>query len=168
MPPKKNKKKSEDGPTVTIDFEFKKLVEKVVDGTLVNYCYQCGACVGDCPSARYVEGFNPREIMLKVLYGFAEELVGPASPAWQCTNCYNCYERCPQNVKPVEIIIAVKNLMAQRGIYPEKAQVGDLVNTVLETGRTAPVTAMTTKLREELGLAPLEAVDTAELKKILG
>ncbi len=57
--------------------------------------------------------------------------------------------------------------MAQRGIYPAKAQVGDLVNTVLETGRTAPVTAMTTKLREELGLAPLEAIDTAELKKIL-
>jgi len=167
MAPKRNKKKNDDGPTVAIDFEFKKLVEKVVDGTLVNYCYQCGACVGDCPSARYVEGFNPREIMLKVLYGFAEELVGPASPVWQCTNCYNCYERCPQNVKPVEIIIAVKNLMAQRGIYPDKAQVGDLVNMVLETGRTAPVTAMTAKLREELGLGPLPPVDTTELKKIL-
>ena len=167
MPAKKNKKRGDDRPTVTIDFEFKKLVEKVVDGTLVNYCYQCGACVGDCPSTRYVPGFNPREIMLKVLYGFGEELAGPASPVWQCTNCYNCYERCPQNVKPVEIIIALKNLMAQRGIYPEKAQVGELVKTVLETGRTAPVTAMTTKLREELGLAPLPEVDTTEIKKIL-
>ena len=167
MPPKKDKKESKDGPTVTINFEFKKRLEKIVDGNLVNYCYQCGACVGDCPSTRYVEGFNPREIMLKVLYGFAEELVGPNSPVWQCTNCYNCYERCPQNVKPVEIIIAIKNLMARQGIYPEKAQVGDLVDTVLETGRTAPVTAMTKKLREELGLPPLEAVDTDELTKIL-
>jgi heterodisulfide reductase subunit C len=167
MPPKKNNEKKNRGPTVTLDFEFKKQLEKIVDGALVNYCYQCGACVGDCPSARYVESFNPREIMLKVLYGFAEELVGPASPAWHCTNCYNCYERCPQNVKPVEIIIAVKNLMARRGIYPEKAQVADLVDTVLETGRTAPVTAMTTKLRGELELPPLEAVDTDELKKIL-
>lgn len=167
MPAKRNKKENDDAPTVAIDFEFKKLVERVVDGALVNYCYQCGACVGDCPSARYVEGFNPREIMLKVLYGFGEELVGPASPVWQCTNCYNCYERCPQNVKPVEIIIAIKNLMAQRGIFPEKAHVGELVNMVLETGRTAPVTAMTMKLREELGLEPLPPVDTAELKKIL-
>jgi len=165
--PEKESKEADERPTVTIDFEFKKLVEKVVDGALVNYCYQCGACVGDCPSARYVEGFNPREIMLKVLYGFGEELVGPDSPVWQCTNCYNCYERCPQNVKPVEIIIALKNLMAQRGIYPEKAQVGDLVDRVLETGRTAPVTAMTKKLREELGLAPLPEVDTTEIKKIL-
>ena len=167
MSPKKSNEKKGRGPTVTIDFEFKKRLEKIVDGNLVNYCYQCGACVGDCPSTRYVPEFNPREIMLKVLYGFAEELVGPASPVWYCTNCYNCYERCPQNVKPVEIIIAIKNLMARRGIYPEKAQVGDLVEMVLETGRTAPVTAMTKKLREELGLPPLEAVDTDELKKIL-
>ncbi len=155
------------GPVVVIDFEFKKAVERVVDGVLVNYCYQCGACVGDCPSARYLPTFNPREIMLKVLYGFGSELVGPSSPAWQCTNCYNCYERCPQNVKPVEIIIALKNLMAQKGIYPERAQVADLVETVKKTGRTAPVTAMTTKLREELGLAPLSPVDTAELNRIL-
>jgi heterodisulfide reductase subunit C len=167
MSPKKNNEKKNRGPTVTLDFEFKKQLEKIVDGALVNYCYQCGACVGDCPSTRYVPEFNPREIMLKVLYGFAEELVGPASPVWYCTNCYNCYERCPQNVKPVEIIIAIKNLMARRGIYPEKAQVGDLVEMVLETGRTAPVTAMTKKLREELELPPLEAVDTDELKKIL-
>jgi heterodisulfide reductase subunit C len=167
MPPKKNKPNKSRAPAVTLDFEFKKQLEKIVDGTLVNYCYQCGACVGDCPSARYVEGFNPREIMLKVLYGFAEELVGPASPVWHCTNCYNCYERCPQNVKPVEIIIAIKNLMARRGIYPEKAHVPELVKMVLETGRTAPVTARTKKLREELGLPPLEEVDTEELKKIL-
>jgi heterodisulfide reductase subunit C len=167
MPKPKSDKAQNGGPAVTIDFEFKKLVEKVVDGTLVNYCYQCGACVGDCPSARYLPDFNPREIMLKVLYGFGEELVGPNSPVWECTNCYNCYERCPQNVKPVEIIIAIKNLMAREGIYPEKAQVGDLVNTVLETGRTAPVTSMTKKLREELGLAPLPEVNTTEIKKIL-
>lgn len=167
MSPKKNNEKKNRGPTITLDFEFKKQLEKIVDGALVNYCYQCGACVGDCPSTRYLPGFNPREIMLKVLYGFAEELVGAASPVWYCTNCYNCYERCPQNVKPVEIIIAIKNLMARRGIYPEKAQVGDLVEMVLETGRTAPVTAMTKKLREELELPPLEAVDTDELKKIL-
>jgi heterodisulfide reductase subunit C len=161
------KSKANDEQVVTLDFEFKKLVEKVVDGVLVNYCYQCGACVGDCPSARYVDGFNPREIMLKVLYGFGAELVSERSPAWECTNCYNCYERCPQNVKPVEIIIAIKNLMAERGIFPEKARGDELVATVLETGRTAPVTAMTTKLREELGLPPLKAVDTAEIKKIL-
>ncbi len=153
--------------TQQVAFEFREKLNAVAEGFRHNYCYQCGACVGDCPSTRYVPEFNPREIMLKVLYGFAEELVGPASPVWYCTNCYNCYERCPQNVKPVEIIIAIKNLMARRGIYPEKAQVGDLVEMVLETGRTAPVTAMTKKLREELGLPPLEAVDTDELKKIL-
>lgn len=161
-----NQKSNGAEPAVTIDFKFKQLVENVVDGVLVNYCYQCGACVGDCPSARYVPGFNPREIMLGVLYGFGDRLVGPESPAWKCTNCYNCYERCPQNVKPVEIIIALKNIMATRGIFPAKAQVAELVKTVLETGRTAPVTAMTAKLREALGLPPLADLATDELKKI--
>ena len=93
---------NQDDDIVKVDFAFKRLLAETVEGDLANFCYQCGACVGDCPATTYSEDFNPREIMLKVLYGLESELIGEDSIVWQCTNCYNCHERCPQEVKPVD------------------------------------------------------------------
>ena len=105
-----------------VDFEFRRELARKIEGHLASFCYQCGACVGDCPATTYSEEFNPREIMLKVLYGLGDELVGEDSLLWQCTNCYNCHERCPQEVKPVEVIISLKNMLADQGIYPRPVE----------------------------------------------
>ena len=80
---------------VRIDHGFREQLGLVLEGDGVNYCYQCGACVGDCPSARFSEDFNPRRIMLAVLYGMQDEVIGPRSPVWQCSNCFTCFDRCP-------------------------------------------------------------------------
>ena len=120
--------KSED--IVRVDFDFRRELARKVEGNLASYCYQCGACVGDCPATTYGSGFNPREIMLKVLYGLGAELLREDSVLWRCTNCYNCHERCPQEVKPVEVIISLKNMLADRGIYPRP------VARVIETFET--------------------------------
>ncbi len=61
-----------DDDIVKIDFSFKRELAETVEGDLANFCYQCGACVGDCPATTYSEAFNPREIMLKVLYGLED------------------------------------------------------------------------------------------------
>jgi len=151
---------------IKIDHGFRDELGLVLEGDGVNYCYQCGACVGDCPSARFSEDFNPRQIMLAVLYGLQDEVVGSTSPVWQCSNCFTCYDRCPQNVKPIEVIIALKNLMGERGIVPEG--VDRLVDGLLNTGRSAIVTPATHRRREELGLPPLPELDLAPLRKLLG
>ena len=40
-------------------------------------CLQCAICTGSCPVSRVIEGFNPREMVLKyVLNGGAEDVVG--------------------------------------------------------------------------------------------
>ena len=53
-------------------------------------CLQCAVCTGSCPSAQVVEGFNPRELILRyMLYGEQEEVLAdeklwaapPATPA---------------------------------------------------------------------------------------
>ena len=111
----------EKGP-VRVDFEFRRELAEKVEGNLASFCYQCGACVGDCPATTYSDRFNPREIMLEVLYGLGDELIKEDSVLWLCTNCYNCHERCPQEVKPVEVIISLKNMLADRGILPESAR----------------------------------------------
>jgi hypothetical protein len=63
------------------------------------------------------------------------------------------------------VIIALKNLMRERGIVPEG--VDRLVDGLLNTGRSAIVTSATHRRREELGLPPLPELDLAPLRKLL-
>lgn len=150
---------------VRVDFAFRRELAQKVEGNLASFCYQCGACVGDCPSATYSSDFNPREIMLKVLYGLGEELLGEDSVLWQCTNCYNCHERCPQEVKPVEVIISLKNMLADRGGCPPPVK--KVIETFEATGRTTPLSPAVDRQRKKFGLPPLPPVPMDEIKKLL-
>jgi heterodisulfide reductase subunit C len=148
-----------------IDHSFKDELGLVLEGDGVNYCYQCGACVGDCPTARFTDRFNPREIMLAVLYGLREQLIGPESPIWMCSNCFTCFDRCPQDVKPIEVIVAIKNLMGRQGIVPQG--VGPAVEGILKTGRSALVTKRTERRREELDLPPLREPPIEQMQALV-
>ncbi|MBI2926688.1 MAG: 4Fe-4S dicluster domain-containing protein [Verrucomicrobia bacterium] len=155
----------EDQPIVRVNFDFRRELARKVEGNLSNFCYQCGACVGDCPAAAYSGAFNPREIMLKVLYGLGSELLKADSVLWYCTNCYNCHERCPQQVKPVEVIISLKNMLADRGIYPNGVE--KIIKAVETTGRTTTGGSVVDRQREQYGLPPLRAVPVEEIQKLI-
>jgi len=149
-----------------VDFGFKRELAEKVEGELASFCYQCGACVGDCPACTYSDGaFNPREIMLMVLYGLGDELMKEDSVLWVCTNCYSCHERCPQEVKPVEVIISMKNMLAERGLAPPAA--GRVIKTFLTSGRTVPPSPAIDKQRAKFGLPPLPEVPMDEISKII-
>jgi heterodisulfide reductase subunit C len=150
---------------VRVDFRFRRELAEKVEGNLASFCYQCGACVGDCPASTYGEAFNPREIMLKVLYGLGEEILTDDSVLWECTNCYNCHERCPQEVKPVEVIISLKNMLADAGIYP--GAVRKVIETFERTGRTVPHNPAIDKQRAKFGLPPLPPVPVDEIRKLI-
>jgi heterodisulfide reductase subunit C len=154
-----------DNDVVRVDFQFRRELAEKIEGDLASFCYQCGACVGDCPATTYGDEFNPREIMLKVLYGLGDELIREDSVLWQCTNCYNCHERCPQEVKPVEVIISLKNMLADRGFVPSTA--AKVIKTFVETGRTAPVNPAVDKQRAKFGLPPLAPVPMDEIHKLM-
>ena len=157
--------RSEISDIVRVDFAFKRELAKKIEGNLANFCYQCGACVGDCPATRYSEDFNPREIMLKVLYGLEIELLGEGNVLWQCTNCYTCHERCPQEVKPVEVIISLKNMLADRGLAPPAAD--KVMQTFLSNGRTVPDNPAIEKQRAKFDLPPLIPVPMDEIRTLL-
>ena len=89
--------------------------------------------------------------------GEIEEMLTDDSILWQCTNCYSCYERCPQDVRPVEVIIAMKNLVREDGRQP--AEVDAIYGMILKTGRSAPVLASLNKKREQMGLPHLAEID---------
>ncbi|GAB4367023.1 MAG: 4Fe-4S dicluster domain-containing protein [Calditrichia bacterium] len=149
----------------TIDYSFREKLNKVLGGFSHNYCYQCGACVADCPAHRHLPEFNPRLIILNALFGFKEELIGDNSIIWNCTNCYNCHERCPQEVSPIEVIIALKNMCIEEGTNPPS--VVNMVDRVKKSGFTVSLTELSHKRREELGLPPFESDCLEELQKLI-
>ena len=148
-----------------LDFSFRERLNKVVGGEHHNYCYQCGACVAACPAARFSDKFNPRDILLMTLLGEEEKLISADSIIWQCTNCYSCYERCPQDVRPVEVIIALKNLCAQEGVLP--GDIDKFSETLIKTGRSVIITSTVNRRRQQLGLPELKDVNVAELQAII-
>lgn len=156
----------DEAATVHVSFQFKRDLSQTIEGDLANFCYQCGACVGDCPAAAYSDSFSPRRIMLMVLYGLEDELLGEDSVLWECTNCYSCHERCPQGVKPVEVIISLKNLLAARGRAP--GAVDKVIHTFETTGRTVPPSPAVDRQRAKYDLAPLSPVPMDEIAALLG
>jgi len=149
----------------TIDFSFREKLNSIAEGFRHNYCYQCGACVADCPASVYSARFNPRLIMLKALLGFEQELIRVDSEIWNCTNCYTCAERCPQEARPIDVIIALKNICAVEGRIPDLVR--NISDTVLADGITTRITSVTERRRQELGLTPLKKYPVDELTRML-
>lgn len=149
----------------TINFLFREKLNQVADGYRHNYCYQCAACVGDCPASFYSNSFNPRLIILKALLGSEDELISPDSEIWNCTNCYTCSERCPQEVRPVDVIIALKNICVAEGKAPELVK--NISDTVLTEGITTKITSVTERRRQELGLSPAKKAPVDEIQKLV-
>lgn len=145
--------------------EFIKTVSPVEGAGNAGHCYQCSACVAECPAAQRYAGFNPREIVLASVLGVAEYLTAKDSVIWQCATCYKCYERCPQGTHPVEVITALKNIAYQSGNAP--ADIVALREAVMENGVLIPASAAIEKRRGELGLPPAPAGPGADMKKIM-
>lgn len=150
---------------VAINFAFRHELDEIVGGEHHNYCYQCGACVAQCPAARYNESFNPRMILLDALLGRGDKLLGPDSPIWLCTNCYSCYERCPQDVRPIEVIIALKNMANTKDLAPDAVEV--LTENITKTGASGMITPAVQRIRKSLGLEELGTYPVEEMLKLL-
>ncbi len=142
-------------------------LSRIARADLARLCYTCGICVGDCPAARFSDDFNPRHIFLKVCLGIEDGLVGEASPIWKCTTCYTCYERCPAGVKPLDVILALRNLSYGRDSCPEGVK--NVRASVLAGGMVGVPTQRVKDLRKQLRLPDLPDEDVGtELKEILG
>ena len=148
-----------------VNYEFRDKLDAMLGGFSHNFCYQCGACVADCPAHRFMPEFSPRTIMIKSLYGLEEELTGPDALIWNCTNCYNCDERCPQEVHPIEVIITLKNMARQKGNHPPF--VDKIIERVGERGVTVMQTELITRRRKELGLGEHRVDCGAELEILI-
>lgn len=137
-------------------------------------CYQCIKCTSGCPSMKMLE-LKPHDIVALAKAGFIEELVN-SGIIWTCATCLKCKERCPQEVAPVDLLLALRNLAVEMEAKVPESYLRQ-VSTVLETGFIQkPQETVTRKLekvnREKLRLPkvsePNEKFKSAFLRALEG
>ncbi|KZX11758.1 CoB--CoM heterodisulfide reductase subunit C [Methanobrevibacter filiformis] len=147
-----------------IDKEFTQLFVDAGIESLEN-CFQCGTCSGGCPSGRRTP-YKVRQIVRKCLMGLKDDVISDPS-LWMCTTCYTCQERCPREIKIVEIIKKARNIAAENGFMaPAHKATGA---NVIKTGHGVPINDATKALRKRVGLSelpPTTHADESALKDI--
>ncbi|MCL2115464.1 MAG: CoB--CoM heterodisulfide reductase subunit C [Methanobrevibacter sp.] len=157
-----NDKKDEKDNMTLLDEENGKLTLDSVDPDFtqifidagidtVEHCFQCGTCTGGCPSGRRTP-YRIRQIVRKCLMGLKDEVISDDA-LWMCTTCYTCQERCPREIKIVEIVKMARNIAAENGFMaPAHKATGSFV---IKTGHGVPINDATMELRKRVGLGEL-------------
>ncbi|MHA1902847.1 MAG: 4Fe-4S dicluster domain-containing protein [Candidatus Thorarchaeota archaeon] len=146
-----------------VDREFKYDVAKMVGGEGLLQCLKCGACSGGCPVSAVID-YRPRKVLGNVLLGL-KDIVLSGDDIWRCAACFTCEERCVQQVNFTDVVTVLRNLAVLEG----NASPGyiELAKMVMQHGRVSPRTRQADKIRESLGLPPLQDPEKTQLDSII-
>lgn len=141
-------------------YNYLRNLREIFDLDSVRKCYECGACVNDCPVVKVNPGFNPNEIMGRLLCGKLEA-VTESHDIWLCLDCYTCYELCPQKLGMNKIFDTLKHLAFEKKKVPKGFNAG--VEMFIKAGKLGEPTS----LRKKLKLPELPESGAEELKNLL-
>jgi len=144
------------------DTRFLRSLSKELGAADLSKCFQCGVCTASCPVREIEERFNPRRIMKLAKLGLKDE-VFKSDFIWLCSMCFMCHERCPQDVKPPDVMTVLRNMAAKEGMAPPNLV--KLVNVLAKNGRVYPLDDFTAEEREDRDLPELEQ-EPGFIKKI--
>jgi len=85
-------------------------------------CIQCGKCTGGCPMTLKTE-LNIRRLIYQTLVAGRSFDLSPLEVLWDCTTCNTCTSRCPKDVDPMEIIVAMRGVLVEGGRVPSTVKV---------------------------------------------
>jgi len=146
---------------VTSSFKFE--VANQVGGEGLLRCLKCGACSGGCPVGSVID-YRPRKVLGNVLLGLKDEVLS-SDQIWLCAACFTCEERCVQQVNFTDVVTVLRNMASREGnAAPGYVHMAEMV---MENGRVSARTASVDKLRESLGLPPLQEPDIKQLQGIM-
>ena len=86
----------------------------------MNACIQCGTCTAICPAAEFYD-YDPRQIVVDVQRNdeaIIEKLLR-SDVIWYCGECMSCKTRCPRSNTPGLIIMALRALAQETGLFTE-------------------------------------------------
>ena len=153
--------------TITVTGEGKQFRQRVMESPgaeKLMHCYQCGTCTSDCPIAKRVEEFRPRNIARLVMYGQKERLM-EGDLLYLCAGCYTCYEHCPQEVHVSEIVSALRKISLDDGHLLPMFKA--LMASVAEQGYIYEIDEFENEMREDEGLPAAPEPDTDAVEAIL-
>jgi len=116
--------------------------------TIANMCYQCGTCTGSCPSAPR-SSYRIRLFMRRCVLGLEDEALTDPD-LWLCTTCYSCTDRCPRDIAPTDVIMAMRNLAFKRDIVPKNFL--QTCQLIYNSGHGVPTNDVNRAARTKLGL----------------
>jgi quinone-modifying oxidoreductase subunit QmoC len=100
---------------VVPDIAFKRELSRL-SGAQLNQCMQCGNCSAVCSLAPADRPF-PRKEMIWSGWGLKEKLIGNVD-IWLCHQCGDCSSYCPRDVKPADVISAIRQKTYQHYAHP--------------------------------------------------
>ncbi len=85
-------------------------------------CIQCGKCTGGCPVS-LKSPLNIRRLVNEAtLLDPSEAAQGKADLIGDCTTCETGTLRCPNGVKPSEVVIGIRGVLIEQGEMPQTVQ----------------------------------------------
>ncbi|MDR2168182.1 MAG: 4Fe-4S dicluster domain-containing protein [Clostridiales bacterium] len=89
-----------------LNYEYQ--LEEILDisGVDIGRCMKCGRCSASCPSYDEME-HRPHQFITYLARGDVAALL-ESDALWQCLACFSCVQRCPRDVKPANLIEAVR------------------------------------------------------------
>ena len=93
---------------------FKEIVDeaKALGGESAKLCYLCGMCDTVCPWNR-VSSFSMRKLIREASFGVSE-----TDEIWRCTTCGRCPDRCPRDVKQIDVTVSLRRMATEYNIFP--------------------------------------------------
>jgi len=146
------------------------VIVKALNEDVPGDCYQCGKCTSGCEAFILLE-LEPHKVMALSKSGFIDELLN-SKVLWTCVTCMKCKERCPQNLAPVDVIFALKNVAVASGKQIHTGY-SNMLQAVLGTGYIQKPKEVVgrendTATRDGLGLPPLpQPKDMQKLQQAL-
>ena len=94
-------------------------------------CIQCGRCTGGCP-VTVRTNLNVRRFVYDTVDESMLEELSKLPEIWDCTTCNTCAVRCPKGLKPVEVLIGLRNILIEGGVV--QPTVRDALESVFREG----------------------------------
>lgn len=89
------------------------LLKRIMSWVQPEVCFRCNKCVSGCPVAKIIDEYRPNRIVKMAYYGYIDDLI-ESELIWYCTQCFTCTERCPMEVAPADVIVALRNIASRK------------------------------------------------------